>query len=426
MSEWGGSVEEDGCTVAGQRFYSTPAAVAWVFRELLCAQVARGSPEALTGAVKRAVAACGGDYGARLFAEEAHEAEVPSAFAEQVPAIRAVVAAVRLEACADAPSLAAYCALANDDASTCEQRAAARDAVLRAVQGDATVARLKLLAAHEDTHADARREVGALLGPAVHGRPPKKGLTFCVSKALQSAVVSLVALRPRTAAEFAVHISAYGADGGLPAQRPEDAAWAVSASTAALLRVTDAALAALRRRCAAAGAALPLPPPPPLGNNEAEEAWLDAVLGVGSRCKRKRSRGGDTEARVEAEDLGSESDKNNWRLEAMNWGRLLAQHGGDAGVKAAVSAAVEHLASDATAAALHLPRSMALFEARLTYAYAHSHEDSRLAEAAQLLKMIAAGDIAVLSSSRLLSDQHDADSLAFCDDIRRQALRREL
>jgi hypothetical protein len=59
---------DNGCEVAGQSFGDVPSALAWVYRELLCAQAARGrgAPDALRAAVRRAVAARGGDAGARL------------------------------------------------------------------------------------------------------------------------------------------------------------------------------------------------------------------------------------------------------------------------------------------------------------------------------------------------------------------------
>ena len=88
MREWGGAGDDDGCKVAGQHFYSTPVCVgaprAAVRAGCTSHEACQEARQRLTAAVKRAVAACGGEYGARLLAEEAHEAEVPSAFAEHV------------------------------------------------------------------------------------------------------------------------------------------------------------------------------------------------------------------------------------------------------------------------------------------------------------------------------------------------------
>jgi hypothetical protein len=86
------SDSDHGCDVAGLRMWRVPLAVAWVYRELLCAQVARGrgAPEELRAAVRHAVAVRG-NAGARMAAEDADDAEVPSQFEAHVPAVRAAV-----------------------------------------------------------------------------------------------------------------------------------------------------------------------------------------------------------------------------------------------------------------------------------------------------------------------------------------------
>jgi hypothetical protein len=94
----------------------------------------------------------------------------------------------------------------------------------------------------------------------------------------------------------------------------------------------------------------------------------------------------------------------------VSWATVLEQHGGAAALHAFLAAAAARLAQDATAARLRLPLAAPLLESRLCYACSRCAQDGRLADAVLLLRKLAAGDASVLSTTRLLSECHDADS----------------